>query len=187
MDHAPARARLVELLRLAYSGERAAGYAYRGHWRSLREGPERERIRAIEEEEWHHRRQVGAMLDELRERPSRSRELRARLLGKALGLLCHVSGWLAPMYGAGKLESRNVREYEAAARHARDCGRGAWVECLLEMAELEWEHEAYFRAKVVEHRLGRRLPLWPAPPPKERIRASFAEESGDQASMRLNA
>ncbi|MCZ6598440.1 MAG: hypothetical protein O7B99_12430, partial [Planctomycetota bacterium] len=85
--------------------------------------------------------------------------------------------WLAPMYGAGKLESRNIREYEAAARYAHGCGHTEWVDCLLEMAEVEWEHEAYFRSKVAGHRIGRKLPLWPKPPAKEHIRASFARET----------
>jgi hypothetical protein len=40
------------------------------------------------------------------------------------------------------------------------------------MAEVEWEHEQYFRAKVLSHPLGRRLPIWPAPPPKEAIRGT---------------
>jgi hypothetical protein len=31
-DHANHRAKLIETLQLAYSGELAAGYAYRGHW-----------------------------------------------------------------------------------------------------------------------------------------------------------
>jgi len=111
------------------------------------------------------------MLAELGARPIRSRELRAALIGRVLGLFCHVSGWLAPMYGAGRLESRNIREYEAAARFARDSGHEEWVDCLLTMAEVEWEHEHYFRARVRSHRLGRRLPLWPEPPPKATIRA----------------
>jgi hypothetical protein len=98
------------------------------------------------------------------------------VIGRTLGLLCHVSGLVIPMYGAGKLESRNVREYEAAARHAWACGRREWVDCILTMAEVEWEHEAYFRANVLNHPLGRRLPIWPAPPPKEHIRASFERE-----------
>ena len=168
--------RLTALLRLAYSGERAAGYAYRGHWHSVSDPAEKRRIRTIEEEEWHHRALIGDMLAALGERPSPAREMRATIIGRVLGVLCHVSGWLAPMYGAGKLERRNVREYEAAARYARDCGRGEWVDCLLTMAEVEWEHEAYFRARVESHPLGRRLPLWPAPPPKEHIRSSFARE-----------
>jgi hypothetical protein len=78
------------------------------------------------------------------------------------------------MYGAGRLESRNVREYESAARLARACGRAEWVDCLLTMAEVEWEHERFFRARVLAHRWAPRLPLWPALPPKEAIRAEPA-------------
>src|SRR6185436_12311163 len=133
-------------------------------------------------EEWHHRAQVGDMLRELGEPPHVFREIRAWLIGRTLGALCHVSGWLAPMYGAGKLESRNVREYEAAARHARDCGRREWVDCLLTMAEVEWEHEAYFRGRVRSRPRGRRMRILPQPPPKERIRESFAEERAAPAA-----
>jgi hypothetical protein len=74
------------------------------------------------------------------------------------------------MYGAGKLERRNIVEYEDAARYAAGCGKVEFVDCLLTMAEVEWEHEQYFRAKVLSHSLGRLLPIWPPPPPKETIR-----------------
>jgi len=170
------RRKLILLLQLAYSGELAAAYAYRGHWHSVRDENERASIRSIEEDEWRHRKLVGEMLSSLAAAPDRWRELRATIIGRALGLLCHVSGWLAPMYGAGRLESRNIREYETAARHARDCDRADLIDCLLEMAEVEWEHELYFRSRVREHFIGRRLPLWPQPPPKETIRISFEEE-----------
>ena len=179
VKHAPPDAKvaavngLVSILRLAYSGELAAALAYRGHWKSVSDAEDRQRIRQIEEEEWRHRDLVGAMLQHLGESPGRIREVRAWLIGQTLGLLCHISGWLAPMYGAGKLESRNVREYEAAARHALACGRDEWIDCLLTMAEVEWEHEAFFRSRVLSHRVGRRLRIWPAPPPKEAIRESF--------------
>jgi hypothetical protein len=168
---------LVAILRLAYSGELAAALAYRGHWKSVSDAEDRRRIRQIEEEEWRHRDLVGAMLQDLGESPGRLREVRAWLIGRTLGLLCHVSGWLAPMYGAGKLESRNVKEYEAAARHALACGRDEWIDCLLTMAEVEWEHEAFFRSRVLSHRVGRRLPIWPAAPPKEAIRESFERDA----------
>ena len=168
---------LVALLQLAYSAELAAGYAYRGHWHSVVDADERIRIKQIEDEEWHHRKLVGEMLESLGASPDRKRESRALVIGRALGVLCHVMGWLAPMYGAGRLESRNVGEYETAARYARDCGREDFIDCLLTMAEVEWEHEYYFRSRVLTHPLGRRLSLWPAPPPKEMIRASFARES----------
>jgi hypothetical protein len=111
----------------------------------------------------------------LQTRPSRVRELRAATVGRVLGFLCHLTGWLAPMYGAGRLESRNIREYETAARYARDAGHGDLVDCLLTMAEVEWEHEKYFRSRVLLHGFGRRLSLWPQPQPRESIRQSFAE------------
>jgi hypothetical protein len=166
-------AKLINILQLAYSGERAAGYAYRGHWRSVADPEERARIKTIEEEEWHHRRLVGEMLEGLGAGPNHRREVRATVVGRVLGFLCHLSGWLAPMYGAGKLESRNIVEYEIAARYARDCGRHDFVDCLLTMAEVEWEHEAFFRACVLRHPLAKRLSIWPEPPAKEAIRYSF--------------
>ena len=181
----PAQA-LTALLQLACSGELGAALAYRGHWKSLAEGEDRRRIRTIEQEELHHRTRLQEMLRELGTSPKRSREVRAWLIGRTLGLLCRVSGWLAPMYGAGKLESRNIREYEEAARHARDCGRHEWVDCLLTMAEVEWDHEAYFRGRVRSHRLGRRLRLWPAPPPRESIRLAFeSRRSNDSNEWRM--
>jgi demethoxyubiquinone hydroxylase (CLK1/Coq7/Cat5 family) len=172
------RQKLILLLRLAYSGELAAAYAYRGHWKSVRDENERTSIRGIEADEWHHRELVGKMLDSLGAAPNKWREFRATVIGRVLGVLCHVMGWLAPMYGAGRLESRNIQEYETAARYARDCDCPNLISCLLEMAEVEWDHEFYFRARVGEHFLGRRLPLWPQPPPKETIRLSFAFEAG---------
>jgi rubrerythrin len=170
------RQKLVLLLQLAYSGELAAAYAYRGHWNSVRNRNERAAIRKIEDDEWRHRKLVGEMLASLAAAPNKWRELRATIIGRVLGLLCHVTGWLAPMYGAARLESRNIREYETAARHARDCDRADLIECLLEMAEVEWEHELYFRSRVREHFVGRRLPLWPQPPPKDTIRISLERE-----------
>jgi rubrerythrin len=169
--------KLIALLQLAYSGELAAAHAYRGHWHSVRQMDERVSIRKIEDDEWRHRRLVGEMLAGLGAGPSKRREIRAAIIGRALGLLCHITGWLAPMYGAGKLESRNVREYETAARYARDCGCVDLIDCLLEMAEVEWDHEFYFRACVLSTALGRRLPLWPQPPPRETIRISCTASS----------
>ena len=168
---------LVNLLKVAYSAELAAAYAYRGHWHSVRDPAEKIRIRKIEEEEWHHRRLVGEMLATLNARHSRPKEVRAVILGRVLGVLCHVSGWLAPMYGAGRLESRNIREYETAARHARDSGQESFIECLFTMAEVEWEHEYYFRSRVAIHRWAPQLPIWLQPPPRESIRLSFENES----------
>jgi rubrerythrin len=177
MPEPDSRHNLIALLQLAYSAEQAAAYAYRGHWRSVVEVDERARIRQIENEEWHHRELVGGMLEKLGAHPSRQREIRSLVIGRSLGFLCHLMGWFAPMYGAGRLESRNIREYETAARYARDCGRHEFTDCLLMMAEVEWEHEYYFRSRVLLHSWGRKLTLWPAPPPKETIRESFTHDS----------
>jgi rubrerythrin len=168
--------KLIAVLQSAYSGERAAGYAYRGHWHAVRDLNERASIRDIEDDEWRHRKLVGEMLAGLNAAPNKRSELRATIIGRVLGLLCHFTGWLAPMYGAGRLESGNIREYEAAARYARDCGRSDLVDCLLEMAEVEWEHELYFRSRVQSHVLGCWLRLWPPPSAKETIRLSFERE-----------
>jgi demethoxyubiquinone hydroxylase (CLK1/Coq7/Cat5 family) len=175
-------ARLVELLQLAHAGELAAGYAYRGHWRSLPEGEEREHIRKIEEEEWHHRRLVAGILRNLGARPRPLREAVFWTIGRTLGALCHVSGRFLPMYGAGALERRNIVEYEDAAFAARASGHLELLACLLTMAEVEWDHEQYFRSRVAGHLLLRLFPLWPAPPPRERIREPFGEGEPDGTS-----
>ena len=165
---------LAAILRLAYSGELAAALAYGGHWHSVKDPEERSRIRQIEQDEWHHRDLVGGMLAQIGMAPSPARDRRAQAIGRALALFCHVAGWLAPMYGAGRLERRNIVEYDTAARLAVAAGRPEFVDCLLTMAEVEWDHEQYFRSRVLTHRLAARLPMWPAPPPKAEIRTSFA-------------
>ena len=177
------RAKLIALLQLAYSGELAAAYAYRGHWHSVSAPTERDAIRVIEADEWRHRSLVGEMLAKLDEGPNQRREIRAAIIGRMLGFLCHVTGWLAPMYGAGRLESRNILEYETAARYARDAGCDEFVECLLEMAEVEWDHEHYFRTCVLSHALSRQLPIWPQPPAKETIRVSYEIEKRSDARL----
>jgi rubrerythrin len=168
LDTQKARAGLVRLLQAAYSGEKAAACAYRGHWRSVSDPGERERIRTIEAEEWHHRDLVGGMLEKLGAGPDRGREFRAGVVGRTLGALCHVSGWFAPMYGAGAIEKHNIAEYEEACALAAAAGHGEFLECLARMADVEREHEAYFRARVTGHWLTRVVPLWPAPPARAR-------------------
>lgn len=168
------RAELIHVLQSACSGELAAGYAYRGHWKSVSPGAVRERIREIEEEEWHHRRLVLDLLVELGAGPSRSREAVFWLIGKTIGLLCRVGGWFIPMYGAGRLESGNIAEYERAAAFALEAGYAGMVDCLLTMAEVEWEHERFFREQIAGHRMLRLFKLWPSPPPRYAIRSPYA-------------
>ncbi|HYC58284.1 MAG TPA: hypothetical protein VEK79_01840 [Thermoanaerobaculia bacterium] len=171
------RADLIRVLRSACSGELAAGYAYRGHWKSLRsDSPERDRIKVIEDEEWHHRDLVLGLLRELGSGPSRNREIVFYCIGKTIAFLCHIGGWFIPMYGAGKLERSNIKEYEDAAVHAHEAGLGHMIDCLLEMAEVEWEHEKFFREQIQGHWLLRFFPLWDPPPAKEAIRGLSARD-----------
>ena len=166
-----ARAKLIHQLQCAYSGELAAGYAYRGHWHSLREPQQRERVRQIEAEEWHHRRLVGGLLEQLGARPRRMREVVFWCIGKFIAGFCHVGGWFLPIYGAGYLERHNIIEYEDAAMYAAACGQDEMIDCLLTMAEVEWEHEFFFRHKVLDHPFTRVFRIWEAPPAKGMIRA----------------
>ena len=174
---------LIRELQHAYSGELAAGFAYAGHWRSCRDPEERASIRQIEEEEHHHRQLVGDILRDLGAKPLPIREAVFFAIGRVLGALCHVSGRFLPMYGAGRLESRNIVEYERAVVYALGCGREDLIERLLGMAEVEWEHEYYFRHRVIGHRMLRLFPLWVVPPAKETIRSKYEDPSvgGGQA------
>jgi hypothetical protein len=157
------RRRLIDLLQLAYSGEKAAALAYRGHARSVRTGEAflpwlrtsqrrsrsdrlrcRSAIEKIERDEWIHREKVGRLLQRLGSGPRRIREIRSGLVGHVLGALCRVSGWFLPMYFAGRLETRNVAEYERAAGWARELGLTEFLPDLAEMAAVEVEHEKFF-------------------------------------------
>ncbi|HWW61989.1 MAG TPA: demethoxyubiquinone hydroxylase family protein [Thermoanaerobaculia bacterium] len=170
-----ARDELIHVLRSACSGELAAIHAYAGHARSVRDREERERITVIEGEEEHHRELVIGLLRELGARPSRARDAIFSIIGKAIAFLCRIGGWFIPMYGAGRLEKSNIREYELAAKLAAESGNASMIDCLLTMAEVEWEHERYFRERVVGHWLLRVFPLWEAPPEKSAIRAAHAD------------
>jgi demethoxyubiquinone hydroxylase (CLK1/Coq7/Cat5 family) len=153
MNDSIARRMLISILQAAYSGELGAGYAYRGHWKSVSNHEQRIRIQQIEAEEWLHREKVGQMLRYLGEAPQQIRELKMWIIGRTIGLACHIAGWFCPMYFAGRLESRNVLEYEEAARHAASLGMDQFYDELLVMAAVEQEHEDFFAHIVSDHRL----------------------------------
>jgi hypothetical protein len=169
------RTELIRVLRSACSGELAAIHAYHGHAASVSSPEERERILVIKEEERHHRDIVLGLLGSLGAQRSRKRDAVFWCIGRTISFLCRVGGWFVPMYGAGRLERSNIVEYEDAARHAQALGRTDMIDCLLTMAEVEWEHERYFRERIVGHWMLRLFPLWPPPPPKESIRAPYRE------------
>lgn len=171
-----ARNDLVTLLQMAYSGERAAAYAYLGHRTSLRRpqrAPDRDMLTTVLVEEIQHRRIVRTMLRSLGAAPDRRRERKMLLVGRTIGATCLIAGWFAPMYGAGRLESRNVVEYEIAARLAHRAGLDAMADQLLTLAEVEWDHELRFRQRAETHWLWRVTPHWKVPPPRAEIRQTY--------------
>lgn len=153
MDNSEHRRKLVGLLRLAYSGEKAAAYAYAGHWRSVKNPRERAQIQKIEGEEWEHRATVKRMLDVLGEKPNPWRELMMAVIGRSVSTACFLIGWFLPMYFAGKLEHANVKEYDGAAYHAKHLGLDEFLPELHQMTRTEEEHEYFFSKAIEGHRL----------------------------------
>lgn len=151
-----ARQKLIRILQNAHAGELAAAYAYRGHWKSVRNSDEKTNIKRIEKEEWEHRECVRKWLTELEAKPRKFREAIFWTIGRSLGVLCFVSGWFFPMYFAGRLESQNTQEYEDAANFAKELKMQKCFDDMKHMSAKELEHEEYFRKVVAEHRL---LPL----------------------------
>jgi hypothetical protein len=180
MDREGHRRHLIHILQGAYSGELAAGFAYRGHWKSVKNTNERAAIQKIEQEEWVHRERVGEMLASLGGAPREFREAKLWVIGRTIGLACHLIGWFLPMYFAGRLESGNVIEYQVAASHAGALGLKEFEADLLVMAQVEKEHELFFLNVITGHRL---LPVvsglfgWGAieQPPREPVSEAASE------------
>ncbi len=147
------RTALVRILQNAFSGELAAAYAYRGHWKSLKKGEEIRGIQKIENEEWHHREKVGDILATLDARPSKTKEIKMQIIGRTIGFACHLIGWFLPMYFAGRLESQNIKEYADAALHANQLGLKDYENDLLLMSAVEREHEIFFFNVIANHKL----------------------------------
>lgn len=150
------KGQLIHTLHMAYSGEKAAGYAYNAHWRSVKNAEQRASIQKIEKEEWDHRAIVGEMLTFLGAKPQAWRELMMAVIGRTVGFSCYLIGWFLPMYFAGRLESANWREYEVAAFHANKLGLLDFEKELMRLSQVEREHELFFLQMVADHRL---LPL----------------------------
>jgi demethoxyubiquinone hydroxylase (CLK1/Coq7/Cat5 family) len=147
------RSDLVALLQAAHAGELAAAYAYRGHWKAVRDVVERAELQRIEAAEWHHRKLVGNILGEAGAGPRVWRERAMGAVGRFFGLLCFVPFWFGPMYAAGRLEAMNVGQYARARDLARSIGEEQWAVALEDMRVEEARHENWFGDQVRGHRL----------------------------------
>jgi len=113
---------LVKSLRLAYSAEKAASFAYIGHAGSLRDADEIARVQEIEQDEWGHRRHVLEIMGQYDIPVSRWNELKYHVIGKVIGYSCYLIGRFMPYFFAGKLESGNVCEYFVMIRRFHSLG-----------------------------------------------------------------
>jgi len=153
LDHPP----LVDLLKRAYSAEKAAAFAYIGHASSLKTPEEKAAVKQIEDDEWHHRENVLAIMRKYGVPISRYYEIRFHIIGKIISASCHVIGWFMPYFFAGKLESGNVCEYFVMLRYFDSLGIKDHDEVLYEMGMKEKEHEVYFLGQIKNSKL---LPLF---------------------------
>lgn len=148
---------LIVLLQKAYSAEKAAAFAYQGHAASVKDPAEKATIRQIELDEWNHRREVLAIMQQYQIPVSRWYEFRFHVIGKIISWSCHVIGWFMPFYFAGKLESGNVCEYFRMMQYFYEIGISEHNEILCEMGIKEKEHEVYFLGKIKNKKL---LPIF---------------------------
>lgn len=146
-------ARLVDLMQMAYSAEKAAAFAYQGHAGSVKRKEEKVAIKQIEEDEWHHRWQVLALMNQYEIKPKKWYELRFHIVGKIISGSCYVIGWFMPFYFAGRLESGNVCEYFRMIHFFHELGITEHDEMLYDMGMKEKDHEIYFYEQIKNHRL----------------------------------
>jgi rubrerythrin len=172
-----AKAQLINILQNAYSGEKAAANAYWGHANSLfvTDKTEKEELLEIRREELHHRDEILIVLKSLGSGPNAFKEILMNAIGYVIAILCFPGTWFVPMYGAGQLESKNIAEYEVLARLAYLSDHKDLVPMMLDFAEKEWDHEYYFRQKVLSHKLAHYIPMWTIPNSRESIRQNFSE------------
>lgn len=149
--------KLISLLQKAYSAEKAAAFAYIGHHGSLRSKEEREAIKAIENDEWLHRKEVLQIMKQYDIPVSKFYELQFYVIGKFIAVSCYIIGWFMPFYFAGRLESGNVCEYFVMMHYFHELGIRDHDQVLYNMGLKEKEHEEYFLSKIQSSRL---LPIF---------------------------
>jgi len=153
LDHPP----LIHLLQRAYSGEKAAAFAYIGHAGSLKNPEDKAAVRQIEDDEWGHRKNVLSIMQRYDIPISQYYEIKFHIIGRIISLSCYFIGWFMPYFFAGKLESGNVCEYFVMMHHFHSLGIRDHDEILYEMGMKEKDHEIYFLNQIKTSQL---LPIF---------------------------
>ena len=107
--------KLVKLLQLAYSAEKAAAFAYIGHAGSVRNPDEKVAIKQIEMDEWQHRETVLSIMGQYHIPTSRYYEIKYHIIGRIISCSCYVIGWFADLITAAE-ESLTVKEFKTSGR-----------------------------------------------------------------------
>lgn len=144
---------LINLLKKAYSAEKAAAFAYQGHAGSVKDKTQKEAIRQIELDEWNHRSEVLKIMNQYEIPVSKWYEFRFHVIGKIISLSCYIIGWFMPFYFAGSLESGNVCEYFRMKQFFNHLGIKEHDTTLYEMGIKEKEHEVYFLGMIKNNKL----------------------------------
>jgi rubrerythrin len=145
--------KLVKLLQMAYSAEKAAAFAYIGHAGAVKSAEEKKTIRQIELDEWGHREEVLAIMKEYNVPVSKWYEWRFHVIGRIISASCYVIGWFMPFYFAGRLESGNVCEYFRMMHYFHELGITRHDKVLYDMGIKEKEHEVYFLSQIRNNKL----------------------------------
>ncbi|HRH58366.1 MAG: hypothetical protein U0T69_08590 [Chitinophagales bacterium] len=140
--------KLIDLLQMAYSAERAAAFAYQGHSGSVKNADEKSAIKQIEIDEWNHRAEVLKIMQAYSISVSTYYEIKFYIIGKIISFSCYIIGWFMPYYFAGRLESGNVCEYFRMMHYFHELGITEHNQILYEMGIKEKEHEVYFIEKL---------------------------------------
>ncbi len=135
---------LVDLLKQAYSAEKAAAFAYIGHAKSVKDPNAKLLIKQIENDEWEHRREVLKIMKQYNIPISSYYEFKYHFIGRLISFSCYVIGWFMPYFFAGKLESGNVCEYFRMMQYFHSLGIYEHDQILYDMGIKEKEHEVYF-------------------------------------------
>lgn len=144
---------LIDLLKKAYSAEKAASFAYQGHAGAVKNKEEKAAIRQIELDEWNHRAEVLAMMKQYNVSVSQYYEVKFWIIGKVISASCYIIGWFMPFYFAGRLESGNVCEYFKMKQYFNSLGIREHDKLLYDMGMKEKEHEVYFLEKIKSNKL----------------------------------
>jgi hypothetical protein len=145
--------KLVDLMKQAYSAEKAAAFAYIGHAASVKDKVEKAAIKQIEIDEWNHRAEMLQLLKQYDVPISKWYEFKFHVIGKIISGSCFVIGWFMPFYFAGRLESGNVCEYFRMKHYFNSLGVKKHDVVLYEMGMKEKEHEVYFLEQIKDSKL----------------------------------